>query len=408
MVGSISPESSPPEASAFPLRVAIDAVSAAPGGGSSYLLHQLPALERAGAQLLVFARPEIVSQLATVLTGAAFIPVPLKSTFRRMAYSNIRLPKEAASWGAHVLYCPGSTGPILGTLPQVICIQNPNLFVLDAPRSLRLSLIRIITWWSAFRAAQLVHISQTMADQFAVTSGLSCPTRVIYSGAGGLRSPAGVAVAASRTRPYILAVSNFYHYKRMDVVVRAYLEDDLLRGGYDLVIAGAELESGITDHLLRLALVAHASDRVTLLGFVGAVELENLYRNADAYVSASEREAFPLTPAEALVAGTPVVLSDIPSFRELYRSWAIFARPGDPHDFALAIRRALQAEVPPCQVDAVLRCFSWERNAEALLDALRAAQGGGIPSFDVSLRRIDVRRLNNVAATLFGHGTVPW
>src|SRR5205807_9210221 len=106
--------------------------------------------------------------------------------------------------------------------------------------------------------------------------------------------------------------------------------DPYLSRQYDLLIAGQEMEPGLAGRLQALAASLGVGSQVSLLGFASVRELSSLYHGASAYVSLSEREAFPLTPAEALLAGVPVILSAIDPFRELYGQWATIVDSQDP------------------------------------------------------------------------------
>jgi glycosyltransferase involved in cell wall biosynthesis len=76
------------------------------------------------------------------------------------------------------------------------------------------------------------------------------------------------------------------------------------------------------------------------LGFVPAEELAGLYRSAHALVLPSLYEGFGLPVLEAMVAGTPVVASDIPSLREVAGQAALFVdRPLDPAAWREALAR---------------------------------------------------------------------
>jgi glycosyltransferase involved in cell wall biosynthesis len=60
------------------------------------------------------------------------------------------------------------------------------------------------------------------------------------------------------------------------------------------------------------------------------------------FASAARYEPFGLAVLEAAQAGCPLVLSDIPTFRELWDDAALFVAPGDAAGFAAAIERAAQ------------------------------------------------------------------
>jgi glycosyltransferase involved in cell wall biosynthesis len=62
-----------------------------------------------------------------------------------------------------------------------------------------------------------------------------------------------------------------------------------------------------------------------------------LMRRAGIVVSPSLYEPFGLAPLEAAAAGAALVLSDIPTYRELWAGAALFADPHDPKAFAMAV-----------------------------------------------------------------------
>jgi len=70
-----------------------------------------------------------------------------------------------------------------------------------------------------------------------------------------------------------------------------------------------------------------------------ATDLSSLWAAADCFVSASLWEGLPLSLLEALAAGLPCAVSDIPEHREVAQNMAgvFFANPDNPSDFANAI-----------------------------------------------------------------------
>ena len=65
--------------------------------------------------------------------------------------------------------------------------------------------------------------------------------------------------------------------------------------------------------------------------------------DAEVFVSAARYEPFGLAVLEAARSGTPLVLSDIPTFRELWEGAALFADPDHVAGFARAIETVLDA-----------------------------------------------------------------
>lgn len=81
------------------------------------------------------------------------------------------------------------------------------------------------------------------------------------------------------------------------------------------------------------------------LGELPGPALHGLLARQPMFVSAATFEPFGLAVLEAAAAGCALVLSDIPTFRELWDGAALFAAPDNAESFAAAIRR-LHADPP--------------------------------------------------------------
>jgi glycosyltransferase involved in cell wall biosynthesis len=75
------------------------------------------------------------------------------------------------------------------------------------------------------------------------------------------------------------------------------------------------------------------------LGSLSYEESLRLMAEASVFVSPSLYEPFGLAALEAAKAGTPLVLADIPTYRELWTDAALFFPPGDAMALANAINR---------------------------------------------------------------------
>jgi phosphatidylinositol alpha-mannosyltransferase len=60
------------------------------------------------------------------------------------------------------------------------------------------------------------------------------------------------------------------------------------------------------------------------------------YRGADVYMCSTTRASFGVTLLEAMASGTPLVVSDLPAFRDV-ASHAVFAATGDPNTWARTV-----------------------------------------------------------------------
>lgn len=112
----------------------------------------------------------------------------------------------------------------------------------------------------------------------------------------------------------VLTIARQEPYKRTDLLIRAVAE--LSRRGVPahLVVVGDGAGLGA---YRRLATELGADGVVTFTGSVDDETLARWWASASMYASASQQEAYGIGPAQALVAGLPVVASDIPAHREL-------------------------------------------------------------------------------------------
>lgn len=126
------------------------------------------------------------------------------------------------------------------------------------------------------------------------------------------------------------------------------------------------------------------AEHVHAPGRAGRAEVNREMRRATVYVGASLYEPFGLAPLEAALHGCALVLSDIPSFRELWEGCALFFPRGDARALADALaslnadadRRAALAEAARTRA---LRRYTAERFVEEYLELYRAVASGALP-----------------------------
>lgn len=166
-------------------------------------------------------------------------------------------------------------------------------------------------------------------------------------------------LAPQRTKDLIY-MGSFMPYKNVETLVQAmrFLPDYRL-------------------HLLSKLAPARLAELQTLAGenvvFHGGISDEDyrqLLHTAAALLTASREEGYGLPVVEAQSAGCPVVLSDIPIFREIAPS-ACFAETGSPFAFAQAVH---DLENPQVQHDSIINGledaarYTWQHSALTLLE----------------------------------------
>jgi Glycosyltransferase len=108
---------------------------------------------------------------------------------------------------------------------------------------------------------------------------------------------------------------------------------------------------------------------VKFLGYVSDAQLAGLYHQADIFASVSLYEGFGFPPLEALASGCRVLVSDIPSHREIFGDNAMFVNPLDSVDIAQKLNLLLASSTVTrsTEVEKTLLRFRWRRAAESLL-----------------------------------------
>jgi len=83
---------------------------------------------------------------------------------------------------------------------------------------------------------------------------------------------------------------------------------------------------------------------IRLLGNLDEASLAAEYARASVFVSVSRYEPFGLAVLEAAQSGCALILSDIPTFRELWNGAALFVPPNDPCRIGKALHQLLQSK----------------------------------------------------------------
>jgi len=171
----------------------------------------------------------------------------------------------------------------------------------DGPESLVLSrlLLRM--------ASRVIAVSPAVADYArAVLPARATRVTSVQNGVDPDEFPA--AAPAVRPRPYVLGAGALAERKGFDLLIDAFAAADT---DLDLVLAGDGPE--------RVALAARAAARgvgarVHFLGLVDRLAVASLLRGASVVAIPSRFEGHPLICLEAMLAGAPLVVSDLPAF----------------------------------------------------------------------------------------------
>lgn len=227
-----------------------------------------------------------------------------------------------------------------------------------------------------------VCVSRAVADE--LHAGWGIDAAVIPNGVDADRFARAAADPAARRRgrerlgpgPVVLAVGGIEPRKGTIDLVRAMAR--LPAPGARLVIAGGET---LFDHRAYRAAFdeecAALGVAPLVLGPVAHDELPGLVAAADAFAFPSTKEGFGLAAMEALAAGVPTVVRDLPVLREVFGGAVRYG--SDPTGLAAALHEALSGPDPVRRAAGQDRAsgFTWSAAAADHLALYRRVVGSG-------------------------------
>ncbi len=250
--------------------------------------------------------------------------IPIRhSNFSRLAWYYRDLPSIAAQLEADVVHfaCPAPVHAGAYKCPTVVTLHD--LYPFDIPENfgilrseitrqlMRQCLLKIdaIACVSAYTESRLAQWFPLEVSRKAVTIPNSVePIR------GSARAPGMLREGQA----FVLCIAQHRQNKNVPLALRVFsraLQTGLLPRHAKLLVLGitGPETRRILDEIRELGLV----ENVLLVSGISDQELLWCYRNCALLLAPSSIEGFGLPVAEALIAGCPVICSDIPAFREV-------------------------------------------------------------------------------------------
>lgn len=284
------------------------------------------------AQLIIVKEKSVLCEYLST-SKRVIIDLPIGTgrlkSLRRMWWENITMPRLIRQYSADVYLTFSHYLPQVNklSLPTVVGVSNLAPFSKEAWSheslfvKLKMSVLRQTIVSSARRANCVLALSETCRD-ILVEHGVRWE-KVIVTPNGvdafwGLPSlPSELLNRLGIVRPYLLYVSHFYRYKNHTRLVEAYaLLPAALRKSHQLVLVGKPYNRAYYTETLSLIKRLGLFDSVLLIPGESSEHLKVLYQKAKLFVFPSLIENSPNILLEAMMAGTPVVTSDLPPMPE--------------------------------------------------------------------------------------------
>jgi glycosyltransferase involved in cell wall biosynthesis len=180
-------------------------------------------------------------------------------------------------------------------------------------------------------------------------------------------------------KPYILYVGSVYAHKNIKNLIITYNE---LVTKYDLnlqfVIAGQidksmeQVASFVHGLNLEQDIIFPARYAENNRRYVSDEDLATLYSGAQFFINPSLKEGFSITPLEAQAFGVPVLLSDIPTHREVFGDSAYYFNAESLTEMADNLLNVLKN--PDISINLInkgnenIKKYSWEKMAKETLN----------------------------------------
>jgi glycosyltransferase involved in cell wall biosynthesis len=302
-----------------------------------------------------------------------------RSGLRGYAWEQVELPRMIREVDGAVLWSPGNVGPLLVTR-QILTIHDAAVFAhpewfdwrfaaanrIFLPRLAQR--VRHVVTDSAFSARELARCGIVAADRMTVIY----PGTSVLGGTGNRSAGRGAHRAVAPPNPYILSVSTLEPRKNLARLLAAWAltQRDPALAHLTLVIVGT------SQWLFRDARFSGVSpERVRFVGYLPDEDLAAYYKHAEAVVYVPLYEGFGLPPLEAMAAGVPVLVSEIPPLREVCGGAALYRSPSSEAAIADGLREIIVNEPLRASLrergDARRAELTWDRAARELADVLR-------------------------------------
>jgi glycosyltransferase involved in cell wall biosynthesis len=298
-----------------------------------------------------------------------FVKLNSPSKFKRLAFELPEIIKNGKFDYAHFQYIvPVFKGcKFINTIhdllfldfkeyfPWTYRVKNKNLFLASAYRS------DLVLTVSEYSKLDVVKKFKIPAEKIHVTPNAVTPWDAT------LEEHLNEEILEIFPNPYLLYVSRFEPRKNHLSLLMAYLNLKLYEQGYDLVFVGSKKEQIEIDafNLVLANIPVELTDRVKFRERLSVGALNDLYKNAAAFVFPSLAEGFGIPPIEAAINNCKVLCSNVTAMAD----FSFFKYRFDPHvqeDLETQILAILKDEDYPFESirTQILIKYNWDSIAK--------------------------------------------
>lgn len=258
------------------------------------------------------------------------------------------------------LFCPC---PVIPTIHDLGYLDTPEQFTkkdfyqLKNWTEMSLKKAARIMAVSVFTKNELVRIYHLNPDKIDIAyNGISPPPAITT------RDSDSVLKKFKINAPYFLALGTLKPSKNIPFLIEAYSKTNLSR---KLVIAGKK--GWLFDEIFAAVKKYKLEKSVIFTDYITETEKWTLLKNADCTVIPSLYEGFGIPAIESLLVDTPVIVSDLPPFREVLGRCATYIDPCNLNSLVTALNNFKKYKSLPPEWSTILNSFTWSNSAQSLL-----------------------------------------
>lgn len=137
-----------------------------------------------------------------------------------------------------------------------------------------------------------------------------------------------------------------------------------------IIVGNADNFKTSDRYVKRLIESGSLSQNIIFTGYISDEELKNLIKHASMLIQPSIYEGFGIPPLESLFLGTPVLISDIPVFREIYEGFPVeYFACNNSHDLYEKIKNSNPE--PIALTTEQKGKFTYEKSANIILNTIK-------------------------------------
>ncbi len=349
------------------LRIAIDCRMIGSGGIGSFISELIPNLLEKNECLLIGTHEQCSDFVRLQNVEFCFCDVKPFS-LNELFFFPEKVLKKINSYDCYFSpYCNIPNGikvPVFSTIHDIVFLDVTELTGFTG------RLIRKYFYQRAINLSKAVFTVSNFSKN-RILSKLKCKKEicVVYNAAPSYLTKNTIDVSKIENNNSILFVGNIKKHKGLKTLLEAYQKAQSKGLALKLLIVGNKdnFRTGDEETVNKLSQID--TSNITFTGRISNDKLKTYYMSSTVLVQPSLYEGFGMPPLEALTCGTPVIISDIEVFKEIYSDLPVtFFKTADSDDLCEKLLNINNKR--PIEIEKIKNKYSYKKSADLIVDII--------------------------------------